>query len=71
MSNHSSKYERRCRCGKKFETTDTEMAEGSGRYCSAECLEKFLEDHEGKMYLFDYKPRGAPECCRSSKSVFI
>jgi len=68
MSNYSTQYKRRCWCGKIFETTDTEMAKGSGRYCGDGCLEKFLEDSNGRIYLSNYKPKGADENSRTYKA---
>ena len=65
MSNYSIKMERRCRCGKIFQTTDAEMAQGLGRYCGDECLEKSTETETGTIFLFNYKPRGAAENSRT------
>jgi hypothetical protein len=65
MSDLNTIWERRCGCGKRFKASEIAMLYGLGRYCSTECFEKSLEDHEGQIYLLDYKPRGATEDTRT------
>ena len=58
MSNCEKKWERRCRCGREFEVTDTEMANGLGRYCGDHCLNESIAREKGSMWDFNFRPRG-------------
>jgi hypothetical protein len=69
MSELTTKYERRCRCGRTFMTTDTEMAKGLGRYCGDGCLERSIADEKGAMYDFNFKPKGASRQSRTYEAL--